>query len=62
MGTFVVPAGVGVVDETGIKIRIEDAVDGVVNEAVSHTSFVDVSTFWVGDDEVFVATVGVGVI
>jgi hypothetical protein len=47
------------VDETCIKIWVEDTINGVMDESISYTRLVDVSAFRVSDDEVFVATVGV---
>ena len=49
-------------DKSFVKIGVEDAIDSVMDETVSDTGFVDVSAFRVGDHEMFVPGVCVGVI
>lgn len=59
MGAFVIAARIGVVNETFIKIGVEDTVASVVDQSVSDTSFVNVSPFGVGHNKMFVAAVSI---
>ena len=47
-------------DEHAVKEGVEYTIDGVVNQAVAHTRFVDVPWLGVVDFEVCVAAVAVG--
>ena len=53
-------AGVGVGDECCIEEWVENAIYGVVQEAVADTCLVDVAGFWVGNAKVMVGAVAVG--
>ena len=60
MGTFVIPTGIGVSNESFVEERVEDTIEGVVQESVAHGRFVDISRFRVGDCEGVVTGVTVG--
>ena len=60
--SFVVAAGERVGDERFVEKRIENAVDGVVQETVTDSGFVDMATFGVGDVEAVIGGVLVGVV
>ena len=49
-------------NELGVKVGVEDSVDGVVQESVSDGGFVDVSRFGIGDVESVVWAVGISLV
>jgi len=60
MRAFPYSTGVGISDKGPIKERIEDTIDGVMEEAVSHAGLMNRTGFWVRDTEGMVGTVGIG--
>ena len=61
MGTFTISARIRIVDETLIEIRVEDTIDGIMYQSVTHARLVNITAFGVGYDKMFVATMSVDV-
>jgi hypothetical protein len=59
MGTLIITAGVRIVNETYIKVWVQDAVDRVVDQAVANTRFMNITTLGISNDEVFIAAVSI---
>ena len=59
MCSLSIPAGIGISDKRTVKERIENPIDSMVQEAVTHTRLVYVAWFRVANSEVFVAAVAV---
>lgn len=62
MGALSLAAGVGIVDETPFKNRIQNAKNSMVNNAIPNSCFMDVPDFRVSDVEPFVCVVLVGLV
>ena len=60
VGAFAYPARVGVVNELWVEIRVEYAVDSMMQQSVAYAGFVDVLGFGVADAKAVVGGVGVG--
>ena len=60
VGALAFPAGEGIGNKLAVEIRIEDAVDGVVEEAVADGGLADVAGFRVGNPKGLIASVAVG--
>ena len=60
MGTLSYLARIGVGDEFAGEIGVQDTMNGVMQEAVSHRGFVDIAGLGVGDIEGVVGAVAVG--
>jgi hypothetical protein len=57
--TLPLAARVGVMDELGIEVDVENAIDGMVQEPVADRSLVDIARLWIGNVEGMVTTVTV---
>ena len=53
-------AGAGVRDELSVEIRVQNPIERMMKQAVAYTGFVDIAGLGVGDFEVVVATMTVG--
>ncbi len=56
MRSFIEAAGIGVGNEGAVEMGIEDAIDGVVQESVANSCFVDIAGLGVADTEMRVRT------
>ena len=56
---FPYAAGVGIVDEYFVEKRVQSPVDGVMQEPIAHTCFVDVARLGIGNLEVVIPAVAV---
>ena len=57
MGAFTYAAGVGVVDKLFVEVRVEDAIDGMVEKSIAYRCFVNVTRLRITYLEGFVGTV-----
>lgn len=62
MHPFPVPARKRVGDECAVEERIKDAVDGMVEQPITHACFVDVAQLRIGNVETLVGAVVVGMV